>query len=81
LLGDAVPVARVDYHVVQASHAAICGEKMLYPVCISVLDALPVPDDPLGPALLAVPPEQLAERAGRREQFRVGCFEVADHAA
>ena len=54
---------------------------MVYPVCISVLDPLPVPDDPLGPVLLAVPPEQLAERAGRREQLRVGCFEVADHAA
>jgi hypothetical protein len=81
LLGDAMPVARADYHVVEASHAAISGEKMLYPVGVSGLDALPVPDDPLGPALLAVPPEQLAERACRREQLRVGCFEVADHAA
>jgi hypothetical protein len=81
LLGDAMPVARADYHVVEASHAAISGEKMLYPVGVSGLDALPVPDDPLGPALLAVSPEQLAERTGRREQVRVGCFEVADHAA
>jgi hypothetical protein len=81
LLGDGVPVERVDYHVIQASHAAIGGEKMLYPEGISVLDALPVPDDQLGPALLAVSLEQFAERAGRREQLRVGCFEVADHAA